>query len=69
MTSDEKDFTRLSAEWLRAGRTHSGIVIIRQQRFTVREQIRDLIRIHAESGEAGLRDRVEYVKSDAAGNS
>ena len=61
VTGDQKDFTRLNAQWLYAGRTHSGIVIIQQQRFDVRQQIRRLTRIYREAGEYGLRDRVEFL--------
>ena len=61
VTSDVGDFARLSAEWLRSGRTHCGIVVIKQQHFPVREQIRRLTRVYAEAGEEGLRDRVEFL--------
>ena len=61
VTSDVDDFARLSADWLRSGRSHSGIVIVRQQHFTVREQIRRLLRIHTEVSLELIAGRIEFL--------
>ena len=44
-TFNAADFLRLHAEYLRQGRTHSGIIIMRQQRYSAGELMRRLLRV------------------------
>ncbi|MCC7366735.1 MAG: hypothetical protein IT303_20425 [Dehalococcoidia bacterium] len=63
VSSNIRDFPRIHAEWLGAGRSHSGIIIIVQQKFGVGEQLRRLERIAGTIGQAGMVDRLEYLSS------
>jgi hypothetical protein len=63
ITSDEADFQRLSGVWLAVGRGHAGIVIVKQQRYGVGEQLRRLLRIVDETDPAEMKDRVEFLSS------
>jgi hypothetical protein len=49
-------FCRLHAQWMAAGKSHSGIIVAQQQRFSVGEQLRGLLLlINARSAEQ-MRD-------------
>jgi hypothetical protein len=37
------DFCRLHGEWLKAGGSHAGIIVVPRQRFSVGEQLRRLL--------------------------
>ena len=60
ITGDEADFPRLSAELLRAGGTHHGIVIVKQRRFSPGEQARRLVLL-AQDLRDGMADQVDYL--------
>jgi hypothetical protein len=55
------DYCRLHAEWLRAGREHAGIIIGAQQKFSVGEQVRRILRLRAEMSGAAMRSQLEYL--------
>ncbi len=61
VTADEGDFERLSANWLEAGLSHAGIVVVRQRLFSRGEQIRRLQRVATEATFEDLLNRVEYL--------
>ena len=61
VTSNEDDFMRLSAAWLRSGREHCGIIVIKQQRFTVRDQVRRFRRLYEEVTADEMKNRVEFL--------
>jgi hypothetical protein len=45
LTANVGDFAILHREWLRAGRSHSGIIVTPQQRFSIGEIVRRISRI------------------------
>ena len=61
VTADRGDFARLSAAWLKSGRHHAGIVIIKQQHLSAGEQRRRLRRLAQALDEDAMGDRVEYL--------
>ncbi len=57
------DYSSLHQEWLAAGQVHNGIVLGRQQRYPVGEQLRRLLtRAHKRSAE-DMRGRLEYLSA------
>ena len=44
-THNISDFCQLHTEWVNAGREHAGIIVAAQQRFSVGEQLRRILRI------------------------
>jgi len=55
------DFHRLHTEWISAGREHSGIVLAPQQRFSVGEQLRRILRIRATASAGSVRNQIEFL--------
>jgi hypothetical protein len=60
-TFNASDFARLHRDCLRAGRSHAGIIVISEQRYSIGEKIRRLAAfIHSMTAES-LRDRIVYL--------
>ena len=55
------DFYRLHQEYLRAGKNHAGIILCRQQRYTVGEQMRRLLRLASAMSDDSMRNHVEFL--------
>lgn len=55
------DYYRLHTEWIEAGRSHTGIILVPQQRYSVGEQMRRILRINHELTAADFRNRVEFL--------
>lgn len=55
------DFYRLHTEWISAGRGHAGMILAPQQRFSVGEQLRRILRIRATASAANMRNRIEFL--------
>jgi hypothetical protein len=55
------DFHRLHTEWVSAGREHGGMILATQQRFSVGEQLRRILRIRAAASAEGMRSRIEFL--------
>ena len=45
------------------GVTHAGIILARQQRFSVGEQLRRILRIRAAVNTESIRNRIEFLAS------
>jgi hypothetical protein len=63
VTSNAAHFARLHQEYLAAGRTHAGIVVIHQQRYSVGEVIRRLLRLVGTRTPDEMRNRLDYLSS------
>lgn len=61
VTSNIAEFAQIHTEWLKAGLSHSGIILVRQQRWGPGELARRIIRILTQSPGIDLRDRMEFV--------
>lgn len=60
-TFNVSDFYRLHTEWLVAGRNHAGIILAPQQRYSVGEQLRRLLRLRAARSAADMQNRIEFL--------
>jgi len=57
------DFARLHDEWMSAGRTHAGIILSQQQRYSVGGQVLRLLRLVGARSAAGMRNQVEFLSN------
>ena len=55
------DFMALHKEFIAAGKEHAGIVLSQQQRFSVGEQMRRLIRLTQMRSSESMRNRVQFL--------
>jgi mRNA degradation ribonuclease J1/J2 len=60
-TFNVSDFYQLHTQWLIVGREHAGMILARQQRYSVGEQMRRLLRIRASASAQIMRNRVEFL--------
>ena len=60
-TFNVSDFYALHAQWIRAGREHAGMILAPQQRFSVGEQLRRILRLRATTTTASMRNQVEFL--------
>ncbi|MBI3971944.1 MAG: DUF5615 family PIN-like protein [Chloroflexi bacterium] len=63
VTSNAAHFANLHRHYLETGRTHAGIIVIHQQRFTTGEVIRRLLRLVGTRTADAMRDQLEYLSS------
>ena len=59
-TFNVSDFYRLHTEWIGGGQEHAGMSLAPQQRFSVGEQLRRILRLRTVSTGASMRNRVEF---------
>lgn len=57
------DFYRLHSELLALGKSHAGIILIPQQRYSVGDQMRRILKLLALRSVAEMRDRVEFLSA------
>jgi len=57
------DYSTLHTGWLSAGAMHGGIVIAIQQRFSIGDQLRRLLRLVNERTPETMRGALEYMSS------
>jgi hypothetical protein len=57
------DFFRLHSQYLTEGKTHAGMVLARQQHYSVGEQMRRLLKVMALKSVTDMRDRVEFLSA------
>src|SRR6266436_4509432 len=55
------DFMALHASWVTASKQHAGIILSQQQRYSVGEQMRRLVRMVQMRSAESMRDRVEFL--------
>jgi hypothetical protein len=55
------DFIALHASWAAAGQQHAGIIFGQQQRYSVGEQMRRLVRLIQMRSAENMRDKVEFL--------
>ncbi|MBI3849454.1 MAG: DUF5615 family PIN-like protein [Verrucomicrobia bacterium] len=62
-SSNRRDFYRIHSDWMRDGRSHSGIILGHQQRYSIGEQTYRLLRlIHRFTAEE-MQNRVEFLSN------
>ena len=57
------DFCRIHSQWIRAERQHAGMILAPQRKFSVGEQVRRILRLHATMTAESIRNRVEFLGS------
>lgn len=57
------DFQRLHSLYMRLGRHHAGVILVRQRRYDVGETIRRLARISASFEPEQMVDRLEFLNA------
>ena len=62
-TFNVKDFWTLHGEILAAGESHAGIILVTQQRYSVGELLRRLLRILATLSADDMIDRAEFLSA------
>lgn len=55
------DFCRIHAEAISRGDSHAGIVVVPQQRYSVGERVRRLLKLAATRTSEEMRDRLEFL--------
>jgi len=55
------DYCSLHQAWLSANRGHAGIVVAPQQRFTVGEELRRLMKLASRLTAEEMRNRIEFL--------
>lgn len=56
-----RDFARLHREYMDAGRTHSGIILIPRQRYTVGEKVRRLTGLLLSKSAEEMRNQITFL--------
>ncbi len=62
-TFNISDFYRLHTQWLTAGRAHAGTILAPQQRFSVGEQLRRILRLRANATGTTMRGQAEFLSN------
>jgi len=55
------DFCRIHASWIEAGASHSGLILARQQRHSIGDRLRRLMRLITAKSAEELRERIEFL--------
>ncbi|MEX0783417.1 MAG: DUF5615 family PIN-like protein [Dehalococcoidia bacterium] len=62
ITANRSHYWQLHSDWLRSGRSHAGIIIIHQGRYSVGERLRRLRRLLRERTAEEMVERVEWLR-------
>ena len=57
------DFCRLHSEYLAQGKRHAGIILVRQQYYSVGEQMRRILRLVASRSADEMQNWVEFLRA------
>lgn len=60
---NRRDFYRLHIEYLKQGRSHAGIILAQQQRYSVGEQMRRILKLNAAKSAADMKNAVEFLSA------
>ena len=58
-----RDFSSLHEKWIANGHAHGGIILARQQRYSVGEQLRRLLQLLNRRSAAKMQSRLEYLST------
>jgi hypothetical protein len=56
-----RDFHEIHTQWTLTGRSHAGIILAQQERYSIGEQIRRLVHLIGSLTEEAMRNRVEFL--------
>ncbi|MEA2692912.1 MAG: hypothetical protein QOJ16_2299 [Acidobacteriota bacterium] len=57
------DFHRLHTSWPTEGKSHCGLILSKQQQYSVGEQMRRLLKLIASRSSEEMRNRVEFLSA------
>ncbi len=57
------DYCQIHGEWLASEKSHAGIIVASQQRFSIGEQMRRLLRIVSTRSVEEMQNRIEFLGS------
>ncbi len=57
------DFCRIHAELLTQGKSHAGIILAPQQRYSIGERVRRLLKLIAAKTAEEMRDQMEFLSN------
>jgi hypothetical protein len=57
------DYMTLQSAYMTAGQTHAGLILSQQQRYSVGEQMRRLVRLVQMKSAESMRNRVEFLSA------
>jgi hypothetical protein len=57
------DFCRIHSAMMRSGESHAGIILAAQQRYSVGEQMRRLLRLIGTLAPKEMRNRIEFLSA------
>ncbi len=57
------DYMALHTAYMTTGQTHCGLILTQQQRYSVGEQMRRLVRLAQIKSAESMRDRVEFLST------
>ncbi|HXG65223.1 MAG TPA: DUF5615 family PIN-like protein [Blastocatellia bacterium] len=57
------DFYQLHTEFMTQGKNHAGMILAQQQRFSIGEQVRRLLRIIAIRSAEDMQNRIEFLST------
>ena len=60
-SSNMGDFYQLHTEYLTAGKSHSGILLVPQQRYSIGSQMRGILKVIAAKSDDGMQNQVEFL--------
>jgi hypothetical protein len=61
LTHNVGDFCRLHTEFLNSDLHHSGIIVVQQQKLSIGERVRRILRLSAALDSEAMRDRLEFL--------
>jgi hypothetical protein len=62
-TFNVRDFYRLHTEYLTQGRGHAGIILAAQQRYSIGEQVRRLLRLIRTKSAEEMKNSIEFLSN------
>lgn len=63
LTYNAADFVRLHREFIEAALTHAGIIIAAQQKVTIGERMRKVLRLCASLGTDATQNRIKFLNN------
>jgi hypothetical protein len=57
------DFLRLHGAFLAEGKTHAGLILARQQQYSVGEQLRRLLKLSATKSAEAMKNHTEFLST------
>ena len=62
-TFNVSDFHGLHTKFTAAGRRHAGMILVPQQRYSVGEQLRRILRLRASITAESIRNQIEFLSN------